>query len=265
MSKFLKTLKDSIITLKKSPKLFLPKIFIAFLYTLPILGVSTLAIETLMLPEPRFELIGWALFWLFYMFIVMILDVLANAMYPFMVNDFYSNKPISFRSAFKDSLKKFFVVIPAVLLIEAVTMLIVFLIAIPLSLSLLLRNFLLAGFFFLLFIVILFILFAMFFLLYPVATLEKKNFLTSIIRSISLAKQNVADISKATAIVFFISFITFALAFLIDLFSGPEFLFHQIVFWTIFISARLIVALLSTYQYVLNPVFYLEYVKGAKL
>ncbi len=263
MSKFFIVLIDAFKTLVKIPKLFLPKFFIAALYGVLMLLTAPLIVQSLELfslsREERivkaFSLLIQSSIIFVFSLLVLILDSLINAMYSVLVRDFIARKNISFIKGFKEALNKFFVIIPAIF----IELIFFSILTIPFSLALNLflpsKNIFLIAVSLIGFLLMVFIANALFFLLFPVSVLEKQNFLQVIFRTFSLTKKNSIDISKASVFPFLVSISSWILSFFAD---KLEFLF-------LFILLRFLIAVLATYSYVLNPVFYLAYEKKKKL
>lgn len=265
MTSFIQVLSDSFVLLKNCPKLFVPKIFVAILYSVAMVFVAGIASQAIAIASaPNMgaaqlqelqEITGKALWLAVYAFAVLVVDVLVNASYSAMVADYFSEKKVFLLKAFGFALKKFFVIVPAVvssiLIYLAVTVPFLFL----LVLAVISKDFLLSG---ILLVVVLAIVFAAvvaFYMLYPVAMLEKRNFLDSLVRSIKLVKKNPLNVSKAAMLNFLFSLAGFALAFFVE---SPG-------FFVLFALDRAIVVVISTYLIVLNPVFYLEFEKSKTL
>jgi len=268
MSGFIKVLKDSFELLSREPKLFIPKLIVAGLFSIPLLAFPELAFETLALNKvtPGSNAIAplTNALWAIGAFIIAssLIDVLVNAMYPFMVNDYFEKKPISISGAFRKSMGKFFVTAPAVLAIELLTIVIAILASIPLALAVLSGNYAIVALVIAATLLLFFIIFVLFYFVYPLATLEKSHFIGALRQSVSLSMKNKGDISKATALTFVISLLAFFLAFAVNFYSKTGFVEGSIIALLLFIGIRFATAMLYTYQYVLNPVLYLEYEKN---
>ena len=269
--KFRTVLFDSFRLLGRSPKLFIPKIIISFLY-----GISMIFMAQILLQiAPIFQngagiaslssspaglqvlqsVVPPLLLLLVFAFAVMVLDIIVNAMYPFMVEGMFRGESISFRKALKLSLGKSLLVVPAVIFSLTVSLLITLPFIFLLSFSQLIGNNALAVVSVIFILAAAFITNIVFYLLYPVSTLERKGFFGVISRSVLLARKNIANVAKASVVQFIFSMVSFALAFFSE---NPQFLLLFIVF-------RIAVAVLATYVMVLNPVFYLEFERGHKI
>ena len=263
MTNLFVVLTDSFTTILKKPKLFLPKLFIAVLYSIQILFLPSLTLASI--NSPTIELLNQLIFWIVYLFFVIIIDTLVSAMYPFLIKDFFEKKEIFFQSALKKAFKKFFVIVPTILLIEFLFLGVIFVLSIPLTIFFISNNFFGVVILGIVILLSVFLFAVFFYMIYPVVTLEKTNIFSSIKRSISISKKNFFNVSKVTIISYAISLLSIILAFAIELFNSNEQMIGSFLALLLFIVIRFVTALFATYQYVLNPVFYLEYEKGEKL
>ena len=242
--------RHSFTLLAEHPKLFLPKLLISLLYGFAMLAAAPLAIGILfgnptiqhMQPTAAFGLLLFSGGLLIYVFIVSILDILVNAMYPTMIDSLKSGS-ISFKKAFRHSMRKFFVVVPAVVVVEL-------LLAVPfalLSLVLVITGNTAALFLplFLLFAVA-FLLTVLFYLVYPVAVLESKSFPEALLTSTRLLRCRTKSISLAAVVPFIVSSANFILALLAS----------NLIIFSLFFLIRILTAVFYTYHMVLNPVVY---------
>jgi len=264
MSRFTKTLADAFLTLKKCPKLFLPKLLIAFFYSLPMLALPGLTLDVLADPVPDPEIAVALIGWLGFILIVALVDIFINALYPVMVRQFYSKGRVSFVPAFGEAKNKFLVVLPSVLAVESLGFIAAFLLALPLAFFTVAGDAFLQGISVLAMLAVFFAMVVLFFMLYPVATLEQRGIIGTIKRTLSLSRKNFWDVAKASSVSFGISLVSFALAFGIKL-AGTANPAGGIVIFLLFVLVRFLTAVLSAYQYVLNPVFYMQYARGKSL
>ncbi|MDO8626943.1 MAG: hypothetical protein Q7K42_00625 [Candidatus Diapherotrites archaeon] len=253
---------ESFNALKNNPKLFLPKFLIAFLNSVIMLlfaSTSLQVFQAMQLPlEQRQELMialmPALLLGLVLSIASFVLDILINALYSVAVQELHEKKKFSLQEAFNFSLKKFFVVFPA-----AFAFLILFsLLSLPFSFAissfLQSNNFELAFVVLLLFMIFVFFANALFFMLYPVAVFEKKNFWQVLHRSVELFFKNSKEISVVSLLPFFLSLASWILAFFAENSS----------FLILFIVGRFLLAVFGTYAYLTNPVFYFEFDSGSK-
>lgn len=263
MTSFFQVIKDSFKTLVISPKLFLPKIFIVLLYSIPVLFLPALTIESFAFPKK--ELLGKIFFWIVYLFAVLLVDILVNAMYPFLVKEFFDKKDVSILRAFKNSLAKFFLVAPTIVGLELLFVAATLLLGFPLVYFILTEN--TAGIFFavLALLALIFLLAVFFFLIFPILSLEKGGRIFSIKRSVFLSKKNFFSISKAALLAMLLSVSSIAFSFAIELFGREEFFAGSVLALVLFVLSRFFTVLVSAYQHVLSPVFYLETEIGVKL
>jgi hypothetical protein len=165
-------------------------------------------------------------------------------MYPAMVRDYFAKKGISFSTAIKVSLGRFFLVSAAVIVSMIFPGAILY--------------FLISGLFSLygtalfwpLLAVTLAVCFATFFLFYlpfSSAVLGKKSLRNVFSESFSLTRKNPGAISKASALPFALSMLDFGLAFLAE----------NMAFLAAFWAFKLLLSVVVTYSYVLNPTIYM--------
>ena len=263
MTKFFTIISESFVLLEKEPKLFVPKILVAFLYSIPVIFLPSLAVASFAAPSP--ELFGSLMFWFVFSFASLIIDAVVSAMYPFLVKDFFEKKQISLKAALDSSLKKSSIVVPAALLVEILFVAFVILLSFPFVFFVVTENMLGVAAIVLVALAVIFLLAVFFFLIYPVMSLEKNGVVSSIKRSFFLSRKNFSDASKAAAFSFVLSIASFAFSFAVDFFSGKGQIAGAAIAFLLFVSIRFATALIATYQYVLSPVFYLEFVKGVEL
>ncbi|MEK6942352.1 MAG: hypothetical protein AABW85_05840, partial [archaeon] len=218
MTKFFSILSDSFNLLAREPKLFLPKIFVSFLYSIPVIFLPALAVASFAAPSP--ELLGSLVFWLVFTFAALIVDSVVSAMYPFLVKDFFEKKQVSLRAALDCSLKKSFLVVPTALLVELLFVAFVVVLSFPMVFFILTNNVVGELAVVLVALAAIFLFAVFFFLIYPVMSLEKNGVVSSIKRSFFLSRKNFFGASKAAAFSFVLSISSFALAFALDFFSG---------------------------------------------
>ncbi|MCX6802168.1 MAG: hypothetical protein NT067_03560 [Candidatus Diapherotrites archaeon] len=252
--KFLAFLEGAFHVLKSNPKLFVPNIIMGIYDGILQLMVAGLAIAAVGLqsmgPEAMLgsaeisSLLSQTLLALALTIAGFFLNVLVWGMYPAMVKDYSAKKKVSFSAALKVALDRF-------LLVSASA--IVSLIVPGAILYVLISNlFLLYGtaLFWPLLAFALAVCFATFFLFYlpfSAAVLGKKSLRTVFAESFSLTKKNPGAISKASAIPFVLSMADFGLAFLAE----------NAAFLAAFWALKLLLSVVVTYSYVLNPTIYM--------
>ena len=258
MGKFYSTVNDSFKVFLENPKFIVPKLVMAVFYSVIILLTADLSM--LVFEAPGEELLMPALILLVVTFAVGILDIFVGSMYPFMVSQVKKNQALHLRNAAKSAIEKAPLTLPSVLLVEVAFMVLLLIISLPLSFLILSDD----AFFLLtmgVYAVVLVAIVFFFYLLYPVMVYEKQSIVGSLKRSIGLSMKNKSGIGKATVISLLLSLLSYALAFSIEIFpQGAD----EIFFWLAFIIVRVLTAYLYSYLFVLNPVFYLNYVKAAK-
>lgn len=240
----------------KNPIIFLPKLLIAFLYSIPMLFLPGLFFASFNSTSNQFELLILLILLILFIFLISVLDILFNSMYSFISKDYLNKKKISLMNSFKKALKKFKKVFFSIILTDLIFVLIAFIVSIPLGFFIVFSSIELIIFFSLIYFLIILILFIAFYLIYPIASLEEFNVINSLKQSVFLAKKNLKKISMISIIAFILSFFSISIPFLIELLIQNN---SEIILLVIaFILIRFLTAFISTYYYVLNPVFYLK-------
>jgi len=285
---FLRVLSDSFVLLRLTPKLFIPKILIAF-FLLPMfilfgnymvqldffsMDPSTLtrmqAVELLKIIVPLF-------FVSLYGMIVDLIDIfIVNPMYPIIVRDYldmvnkdkakrgYKDKAkgISFSKALVSVLEKYGTIFPAL----ATVMLIIFVVMMPVawlfSIALFLHNPFIIGISLAAMGLSVFILFVLFYLIYPISSLEEFNFLKLLKQTVRVSTKHKGNVAKAFLVFLPVPLVSYALSLVIAWLRQSGDVLPMLLIFGAFVVMRLLVAILSTYQYVLNTVFYLGLEKG---
>ncbi len=268
---FVNVLVDSFVLLKKCPKLFIPKILISFLM-LPIIVLTTMLLINLNILSPDAILsktpvelnllIIQLLFLLIYTPIVYFTDyVLVNPMYPIMVKQFYNKKKINFRQSFQIVLKRFGTIFSSVIIFS------ILFFGSTIPLGFLVLTFLQEGndlmFYisaFMLFVAF-FIILLLFYLLYPVSSIEKLNISGTLKEMVRTSLKHKSDVLKAIIISIFVSGLSFVFSSQVLLSDPVSNLGITLIFFLLLIVTRFLIAIFITYQYVLNAVFYLHFEK----
>lgn len=260
--RFFEFLRDAFKLMFAEPKLFIPKILVAVFYSIPML-IGTYAIvanagfldNILKGARPNaeemqaiFSLMLITLAVLFMMIVSFFLDIIVNAMYPLLVDDFYRKRKISLAKAFKSSLRNFFRIVPIGLGVFA-------LVAIPLviagtQLTLSTSNFFqFATVILALSIAGALLITAIFYFLYPAIMLEPAPVTSCIRHNLALVRKNKGTVSGASIISVASSMLSLGLA-AVSVFEP--------LFILAFFAERLVVTVLSTYNSILNQVIYLK-------
>ncbi|MFH1234108.1 MAG: hypothetical protein V1493_00660 [Candidatus Diapherotrites archaeon] len=252
--KFLAFLKDAFLVLKSNPKLFVPNILMGIYDGFLQLMVAGLAIASVRIrslgPEEMLAsaeispLLSQLL--LAFVFVVagFFLNVLVWGMYPAMVKDYFSGRKISFSSALKVARERFLLVSASVIVSLLVPGAILYILISGLF------SLYGSALFWPLLAVTLAVCFAAFFLFYlpfSAAVLGKKSLHSVFSESFSLTRRNPWAISKASAIPFAFSMLDFGLAFLAE----------NAAFLAAFWALKLVLSVVVTYSYVLNPTIYM--------
>ena len=257
MKKFLYFLGEAFSLLLKEPRLFLPKLLVAFLYGALMVFTASLLLKFYYLDFSSYAsesieavqaLAGDAFLWLAVSLAVLLVDVVTSAMYPVMVKEFRQGKKISFRRAFSFALQKFWVTVPAVLAYLLIFSIISFPFIFFFDLAVVSGNFSQLFFSLLGVVAVIFLTNVLFYFIYPVSTLEKGNFVSALFSTVKLGQKDLSMVSKAAVFPFIVSLANFAVAFLVE---NPAFL-------ALFVFLRFLTALVYSYHLVLNPVIYFE-------
>ncbi len=255
--KFFKFLKKAFSALKKNPRLFAPKFFVAAVYGAMLVlfafflrGFEPVILDSVSggLSAESIALVRENL--LFFLLLPavalfsLVLDIFVNAMYPPMLKEHWKGKKVSLKKAFSHALSRFFTV-------AASFFIVLFLLFAALSIAAIF-----AGSFIprhtavvtvaLTIVVSLVFAFA-FYYAYPVLVLEKVSVFSGLKKSISLAKKNKALTLKASLFPLAISLFDLYLAF--DIFNPLNFL--------LFSFTRALIAITATYHMALEPTIYL--------
>lgn len=244
--------KDSFKLLLKEPKLFLPKTIIAILYGIAIYFQAQILLElTTILATgnpvnyiPRLnELLVIMVILLIYNIFIYVADIFATSLYPTMIKQLETGK-VSLREAIKNSKKHFFTMfisstIPLILL-TIITLPFSFIVLLNQEMSLIINIFSV--------FVIGYVFVMLFYFLYPVVMIGKKNSLKSIKQTIQLSLLHKKKVFLLSSIPFFVTILKTITAFLAE---DPAFLF-------IFIILVLLTGMVYTYHMVINPYFYLK-------
>lgn len=264
MGRFSETLKESTEIFSANPVLILPKLFVAILYSALILATTAIAAKPI---EPSVSMLVYLLLLLISTIAMSVLDTFFGSMYPVMVKQVREGKKVGLMHAFREALAGAGKTLPPVLAIELGFVLLlgifwlIFSFIAPLpdySAPLLSDPYGLAFSAFYLLIAVLVVFF--FYLIFPVTVFEKTGFLASFRRSVQLSLEKKGEVAKATLLSVVLSGVSFGIAFMINAFPED----NNLLFWSAFLVIRFLTAYVYTYVYVLNPVFYLNYVASSQ-
>jgi len=254
--KFAEFLKESLAALRKNPKLFVPNFAMSFLWGGLELLVASFMLRSIGLFSSEDFYTAFsdnaeaqALFFygsvlLAVIAVAFLLNVLVEGMYPKMIKDYFSRKKISFSAAFKTALHRFPVLLASIL-ISMILPAIILSYLFPQLLFLSGKP--LFWVYLALIIALAFAVFFFFYLLMSSAILGKKSLQAVFRESLSLTRKNPLMVSKAASFPFTLSLVGILLAFIA---SNPAFF---VLFWAV----KVLIPIVSTYSYVLNPTIYL--------
>jgi len=260
MSSLIEILKNSFVVLKKEPKLFFPKIFLALLWGLLLLysvdllkrmqeinSVVSLEEKTLLLNE----ILPASFLLLFFSFLFFVFDSVINSAYPLMIQKYLNKQSFSVFGSVKTVLADFWKIVVPVLAAFFVSILVIFPFTVMLSFFFVQQNFLLSFFSFLIIILLVFFVSVMFYFIYPVASIEKKG-LISVFNTIKKSKKNLKEASFGTFIALILSVVS---ALIVSFSETTEITVLALI---VFALLRIITAVLATYSMVLNPLLYFK-------
>lgn len=257
---FLIFMKEAFKLMLKEPKLFLPKIFVAVIYSIPLLWLAQLLVNNAALFEvvvkgdtpsiEEFYAIS-ALFWQLMLIAVItliafVIDTLVNAMYPLLLREYYKKKKISLGNAFRNSLKNTFRIVP-------IGLALVLLVSLPISIAQMQFAKASGSFLSTAILVVLLTLLgtllivAIFYFVYPTIVLEDKPVTECLKNNFKLVKKNKGTVLGASLVS--LASAVVSLGFSLAAVFEP-------IFIVLFFIERLLVVVIFTYQNVLNQVVY---------
>jgi len=260
MSSLIEVLNNSFVVLKKEPKLFFPKIFLALIWGFLLLYYASLLvqvqaitlIESVELQAVMLEEVFSQLFFLLFLFFVFfVLDSVINSAYPLMIKDFLDKKSFSVFNSIKFVLKNFFKIVLPVMLASVIAVAVLIPFIFVFAFFFLQKNFFLMLIFGLIILLIGFITVVFFYFIYPIASIEKKG-LISVIDSVKKSRKNLKEASFGSFILLILSLVS---AFIVSLAETQA---VSIIALIIFILLRVLTAVLATYSMVLNPLLYFK-------
>ncbi len=260
MSSLIEVLKNSFIVLKKQPKLFFPKIFLALVWGLMLLFAMNLlkkmqVINLLSSLEEKTFLLNKifpeAVFLLVLSFIFFVFDSVINSAYPLMIQNYLNKKSISVSVSIKEVLKNFTKIVVPVLFAFILSMIILVPFITFFSFSFVQNNLFFSVLSGLVILIAVFIVTVLFYFIYPVAAIEKKG-LSSVFNAVKKSFKNIKEASFGTFIALILSLIS---AFIVS-FAETELI--SILALIVFAVLRIITAVLATYSMVLNPLLYFK-------
>ncbi len=269
---FYRIMVDSFLLLRMCPRLFIPKILVAFLLLPTFIlipefivqsGIFSIAQpfsrqQSIELMQTMLPLIAIVLYGL----LIDLIDFyLVNPMYPVMVKDFYRKKEVLFRPAFSDVVHKLGTIFPTLSVVLLISFAMLIPSAVLINIAMFSRDVMLFAVSSVLGVAAVFVLFVVFYLIYPISALEKFDFRRSIRETTRVSLKHKINVAKAFVISVAITGLSYGLGWLITLLESPDQFAPKMAIFSLFLITRLLVALFSTYQYVLNVVFYFGFEK----
>lgn len=265
-------LSDSFVLLKMRPKLIVPKILVAFFFLpiiilLPIYFINFNVFSTEFLSQRNtlelvgllFQLVALLLFTLLVYFID---TFIINPMYPVLVKQCYKGEEINFRKAFISVVERFGTIFAALVIFSVLLFASMLPFMFILMAALLLKNDFLIYVSIVIAVISILIMLVLFYLLYPVSSLEKGNFAKTIQWTVKTSFKHKKSVTEAVLFSVFISGLSYLFAFEMMLSNSSDQLAYTLMLFILLIGARFLTAIFATYQYVLNAVLYFDLEKG---
>jgi hypothetical protein len=260
MQSLIEVLRNSFLVLKKEPKLFLPKIFLALLWgsvllysmhlLLRIQEINSLDSTELKASLVK-ELFPGLLLLLFFSFFFFLLDSVINSAYPLMIQDYLNKKKISVFGSIKTVMKNFWKIVLPVIIAFFLSLIVLLPFTVIFSFSFIAKDFILSSIIALVLLVVVFAVTVLFYFIYPVASIERKGF-NAVIDSVKKSRKNIKEASFGSFIALILSLIS---AFIVSFSETQAITFIALI---IFILLRIVTSVLATYSMVLNPLLYFK-------
>ncbi len=271
---FVRILVDSFILLKKCPRFFIPKILVAFFFLPIIILLPTYIVHfNIFSPEAlaergNLELVGimfQLLFLIIFTMVVYFIDsFLVNPMHPMLVSQYYKKRKINFRKAFIAVVRRFGTIFASLFIFSILLFASMLPFMFVMAAALLLHSDFLLYVSIIVAVISIFIMLILFYLIYPISSLERVNFVKAITETINTSLKHKKNVTEAVIVSLFISTLSYLLAFEMVL-TSPEQTLLLLFFFSLLIATRFLIAIFTTYQCVLNAVFYLGLEKGVFL
>jgi hypothetical protein len=256
---FVEVLRDSFIVLKKEPKLFLPKIFLALLWGSLLLYYVNLfkrvqeiksvsaEVQAVLLKGVFVEFVLLC----FVFFVFFVVDTIINSAYPLMIKKYLSKKKFSVLSEIIEVLKNFFAIVLPVIAVSVIVIIALIPFVVLFSFFSMQNNSFFSLLSALLVLIVAFLLTVIFYFIYPVASIERKG-LHSVVCA---AKKSFRNLKEASFGTFVLSVLSLISAFLVSFSEATELTVLALI---IFVFLRIVTAVLATYSMVLNPLLYFK-------
>ncbi len=247
-------LKDSLVLLVRQPKVFLPKLFTTFLYS--IYAIATIKIALEMVVSPQSVDLTLALLKLIvllaFTYILYLVDIFTYAMYPKIVDDYSHGRKISLVKSLKNAISVWKVLIALSIFLFIFLILSTLIYGIVNLVGLLVKSILVVYLGIGVMILITLVFAILMFFTVPVCVLERTSLTKSIRKSIRLGLTHKSLLVKVNLVFMVLVFITLWLVASAELREETD-----MVAILLFLSIRLIQAVLNTYLNVSNPYIYL--------
>jgi len=252
-------LKESLILIKKEPKVFAPKLVTTALYSFYAIWAASLALRASQIADPAkvdVSLMNEVFLLFGFMIALYFIDLVSYAMYPSIVSDYNNKKPINLFKSLLEALKSWKTIIffGFMLLMLLFTLMAA---AVFIQLSIMYSAMpSLAWITAPITVALILVVSILFFFVMPIAILERKGMVASVSESITLGLKHKNELLKVNIALMVLALITMLAGFVFES-TG----FIALLALAGFIAIRLLQAILYTYIYVVNPYFYLK-IKG---
>ena len=271
---FVRILVDSFVLLKRCPRFFIPKILVAFFFLPIIILLPTYIVHfNIFSPESlvergNLELLGimfQLLFLVIFTTMVYFIDsFLVNPMYPLLVSQYYKKREINFQKAFISVIRRFGTIFASLFIFSILLFASMLPFRFVMAAALLLHSDFLLYVSAFVAVISIFIMLILFYLIYPISSLEKVNFVKAISETIHASFKHKKNITEVVLVSLLISGLSYLLAFEMVLTSSEQMLL-LLFFFSLLIVTRFFIAVFTTYQCILNAVLYLGLEKGVFL
>ncbi len=259
-----KTFRDSIYLLTKKPKIFIPNLISAALYTaleIFIYGILFKAMNSILLPPETVsgvttvDLLVLSSLILFFP-IIGAIDIITYAMYPSMVSDHHNRREVRLLKSLKDALSAWkillsFAVIIFLFLILTFTVVFIFTV-----ISVLLNEMFIICLSFPVLVIALIILMTGIFFVIPIGVIEGEGVVSSLRKSLNMGTRHKKEVTALNVMIIASIIVVLILTNITG--TGGAGIQWTIPALILFILSKLVQSIVYTYICTVNPYFYLS-------
>ena len=242
-------LKDSLILLKKEPKVFVPRLITTAVYTLFIFYSAKVTFDIFTGVGNFRDMLILGIF----SPILLGIDLVSYGMYPKIIMDYYDGKKINLTGILLETLKSWKILLVFGIIISIFIFIFIGLMSVLYGIALAAGNFAILFLATVFAILILLIFSTASFFVMPVGILEKQGVVNTLRKSIGLSIMHKKDVLNVNIVFMILAIVTIIIATLSE-FGG---IFTYLAF-AVFLIARLFQAVVYTYIGVVNPTVYLK-------